>query len=231
MPRRFPGPLETLKPTRRVIGLLRSVFPLLLGMTVLAEESSQSSTPNIEFFPSSITLTSGQSWQRLLAWSRDTGNHHQDHTEELTWSESGEDPRLRAQGSSWLAVKPGSTLLEARNASGHIVGHVPVTVHPAPSDPILSFVDDIQPILTKTGCNNGACHAKPGGRNGFELSVFGYDPASDYRQIVHEGRGRRIFPLSQSAAFFCSNPHRKSFTKEGRCSTREVPSINKSSIG
>lgn len=231
MPRRFPGPLETLKPTRRVTGLLRSVFPLLLGMTVLAEESSQSSTPNIEFFPSSITLTSGQSWQRLLAWSRDTGNHHQDHTEELTWSESGEDPRLRAQGSSWLAVKPGSTLLEARNASGHIVGHVPVTVHPAPSDPTLSFLDDIQPILTKTGCNNGACHAKPGGRNGFELSVFGYDPASDYRQIVHEGRGRRIFPLSQNAAFFCSNPHRKSFTKEGRCSTREVPSINKSSIG
>ena len=133
MPRRFPGPLETTKPTRRVTGLLSSVFPFLLGMTVLAEESSQSSTPNIEFFPSSITLTSGQSWQRLLAWSRDTRNHHQDHTEELTWSESGEDPRLRAQGSSWLAVKPGSTLLEARNASGHIVGmcRSPFTRHPA----------------------------------------------------------------------------------------------------
>jgi len=84
VPRRFPGPFETLKPTQRVTGLLRSMFLLLLGMTVLAEESSQSSTSNIKFFPSSITLTSGQSWQRLLAWSRDTGNHHQDHTEELT---------------------------------------------------------------------------------------------------------------------------------------------------
>lgn len=216
MPRRFPGPLETLKPTRRVTGLLSSVFPFLLGMTVLAEESSQSSTPNIEFFPSSITLTSGQSWQRLLAWSRDTRNHHQDHTEELTWSESGEDPRLRAQGSSWLAVKPGSTLLEARNASGHIVGHVPVTVHPAPSDPTLSFLDDIQPILTKTGCNNGACHAKPGGRNGFELSVFGYDPASDYRQIVHEGRGRRIFPPQPERSLLLLKPTQEILHEGGK---------------
>jgi Protein of unknown function (DUF1549)/Protein of unknown function (DUF1553)/Bacterial Ig-like domain (group 2) len=59
----------------------------------------------------------------------------------------------------------------------------------------LSFVNDVIPVLTKAGCNSGACHAKAGGgQNGFELSLFGYEPQEDYDHLVHEGRGRRLFP-------------------------------------
>lgn len=60
----------------------------------------------------------------------------------------------------------------------------------------VSFVNDIVPVLTKAGCNGGVCHAKAGGgQNGFQLSLFGYEPEEDYRHLVLEGRGRRLFPL------------------------------------
>jgi len=58
----------------------------------------------------------------------------------------------------------------------------------------LSFRNDILPILSRTGCASGNCHAKSGGQNGFQLSIFAYDPISDYRAIVFANRGRRTFP-------------------------------------
>lgn len=59
----------------------------------------------------------------------------------------------------------------------------------------LSFVRDIQPILTKAGCNAGVCHAKAvTGQRGFRLSVLGFEPEEDYEAIVEQGKGRRVFP-------------------------------------
>lgn len=59
----------------------------------------------------------------------------------------------------------------------------------------LSFVNDIQPILTKAGCNAGVCHAKAiTGQRGFRLSVLGFEPEEDYEAIVKQGKGRRVFP-------------------------------------
>ena len=58
----------------------------------------------------------------------------------------------------------------------------------------LSFVSDVLPVLSKAGCNGSHCHSKPDGQNGFKLSVFAYDPASDYREITGDGRGRRLVP-------------------------------------
>ncbi|CAN5431032.1 hypothetical protein BH23VER1_BH23VER1_02970 [soil metagenome] len=59
-----------------------------------------------------------------------------------------------------------------------------------------SFRRDILPILTRAGCAAGACHAKADGQNGFQLSIFAHDPESDYREIVHDARGRRVFPAA-----------------------------------
>jgi hypothetical protein len=59
------------------------------------------------------------------------------------------------------------------------------------------FANDIVPILTKAGCNAGVCHAKAGGgQNGFQLSLLGFEPDFDYRSLVSEGRGRRLFPAA-----------------------------------
>lgn len=68
---------------------------------------------------------------------------------------------------------------------------------PAASLPQLTFLNDISPILTKTGCNAGACHAKAGmGQRGFRLSLLGFEPDEDYEHIVKEGKGRRVFPAA-----------------------------------
>jgi hypothetical protein len=59
----------------------------------------------------------------------------------------------------------------------------------------VSFVNDVIPVLTKAGCNAGACHAKAGGgQNGFQLSLLGFEPLDDYTHLVKEARGRRLFP-------------------------------------
>jgi hypothetical protein len=60
----------------------------------------------------------------------------------------------------------------------------------------LHFVNDIEPVLTKTGCNAGGCHGKASGQNGFKLSLFAFEPKFDYDALVNEAHGRRVFPAS-----------------------------------
>ncbi len=57
----------------------------------------------------------------------------------------------------------------------------------------VSFIHEVMPHLQKAGCAAGNCHAKPEGQNNFKLSVFGYDPANDYHEIMRDDRGRRVF--------------------------------------
>ena len=59
-----------------------------------------------------------------------------------------------------------------------------------------TFERDIQPILTRFGCNAGACHGKARGQNGFSLSLLAYDPDADFAAITEEARGRRLFPAN-----------------------------------
>jgi hypothetical protein len=60
-------------------------------------------------------------------------------------------------------------------------------------DPVeLRFRTDVLPILTKSGCNTGKCHGSASGKDGFRLSLFGYDPVGDYYRITREISGRRI---------------------------------------
>jgi hypothetical protein len=54
------------------------------------------------------------------------------------------------------------------------------------------FEKDIMPLLTKHGCNSGACHGAAAGRGQLHLSLFGSDPDADYEAIVFAFQGRRI---------------------------------------
>jgi hypothetical protein len=60
------------------------------------------------------------------------------------------------------------------------------------AEPAIDFRNDIEPILSRYGCNAGGCHGKASGQNGFKLSLFGFDAAFDYDEIVKRARGRRI---------------------------------------
>lgn len=57
----------------------------------------------------------------------------------------------------------------------------------------ISFDLDVQPILTARGCNQGACHGKARGQNGFQLSLLGFDSDFDHAALTQNSRGRRIF--------------------------------------
>ncbi len=66
---------------------------------------------------------------------------------------------------------------------------------PTQQPSVISFRNQVVPILTKAGCNAGTCHAKAGGgQNGFQLSLLGYEPQEDFEHLVTESRGRRLFP-------------------------------------
>lgn len=63
---------------------------------------------------------------------------------------------------------------------------------PAPADKPPSFLNDVMPLFTRYGCNQGACHGKGSGQNGFRLSLRGYAPELDYDCLTREFSGRRV---------------------------------------
>ena len=61
---------------------------------------------------------------------------------------------------------------------------------------LVSFRNDVLPILTRAGCASGSCHAKQGGQNGFQLSIFSYDNLADHRALTRSAWSRRILPTA-----------------------------------
>jgi Protein of unknown function (DUF1549)/Protein of unknown function (DUF1553) len=56
----------------------------------------------------------------------------------------------------------------------------------------VSFRLDVMPVLFRAGCNSGGCHGAAAGKDGFHLSLFGYDPAGDYYRLTQQIVGRRV---------------------------------------
>ncbi|MEE2686511.1 MAG: DUF1549 domain-containing protein [Planctomycetota bacterium] len=56
----------------------------------------------------------------------------------------------------------------------------------------VSFVQDVAPALSRLGCNSGTCHGSRAGKNGFKLSLRGYDPLYDHRALTDDIGSRRF---------------------------------------
>jgi hypothetical protein len=69
---------------------------------------------------------------------------------------------------------------------------VPVKVKDAKADRPVSFKLDVMPIFMKAGCNSGSCHGAARGKDGFRLSLFGFDPDGDHYRLTREINGRRV---------------------------------------
>ena len=60
------------------------------------------------------------------------------------------------------------------------------------SQPTISFRLDVMPVFMRSGCNTGSCHGAARGKDGFRLSLFGFDPEGDHFRLTHEMSGRRV---------------------------------------
>lgn len=60
------------------------------------------------------------------------------------------------------------------------------------AEPTVSFRSDVMPVFFRAGCNAGGCHGAASGKDGFQLSLFGYDAAGDYFRLTQQRIGRRV---------------------------------------
>ncbi|WP_425617106.1 DUF1553 domain-containing protein [Anatilimnocola sp. NA78] len=75
-----------------------------------------------------------------------------------------------------------------------------------PATPRIDFATEIVPVLTKAGCNAGACHGAAAGRGGFHLSLFGSDATADHAAIVHAFEGRRVNLVNPQQSLLLRKP-------------------------
>lgn len=88
------------------------------------------------------------------------------------------------------ALADGRTTLKIESASGRM--EVPIEVQGIEAPRRFSYREDVAPILSKAGCNQGTCHGSLTGKGGFRLSLRGDDPAFDREMITREALGRRV---------------------------------------
>lgn len=72
--------------------------------------------------------------------------------------------------------------------------------------PEYSFRNHVQPILAKFGCSSGACHGAAAGKNGFGISLRGYDDEGDWRALTRGALGRRVIPSDPSSSLLLTKP-------------------------
>ncbi len=139
--------------------------------------------------PQSIVLTGGHAHQQLVVTGRYAGGTLRDLTGVCELA--SEAPAIATVDETGFVTpkKNGSTALVVK-AGGQNV-RVPVTVQALDKPHATSFRNEVIAALNVGGCNAGACHGTPSGKNGFKLSLRGFDPAADYIQLTRDVLGRR----------------------------------------
>lgn len=143
----------------------------------------------IEVHPSTINLTNKRSFNQVVVTGKYAGGLVRDLTPFSFLSI--EQPEIaKVEGSSIVTgVKNGTTKLKV--TTGTTTTLVPVNVTNTEKPDPVSFRRELIAAMNVGGCNAGACHGTPSGKNGFKLSLRGFDPAADYLQLTRDVLGRR----------------------------------------
>ncbi len=182
---------------------------LLYGLCVLAWLAGSAFADEVrwsrlELTPKTIALRGPHAKQQLVvtAWASDSLRRDATRDAEFV----SENPQVVQVDSDGLlqAVGDGTTNVQVRAGDLTAMATVEVaeTNRPLPVD----FERDVQPILTRFGCNAGACHGKARGQNGFQLSLLGFDSNFDYDALTKEARGRRVFLPDPSRSLLLTKP-------------------------
>lgn len=158
----------------------------------------------LDVLPPRIKLNGPSATQRLVVVGVLAGGEERDLTGEASFRSEGElTARVDASG----VVRPvadGTVEIEVRVGSAS--ARVPVEVTGAAATRRVSFRNEIIPVLTKLGCNQGACHGSQHGKGGFKLSLLGFEPEPDFTAIVKSAEGRRVTPFAPEESLLLLKP-------------------------
>ena len=163
------------------------VFSLLLA--ALSPGVRAPAAERYALLPSSCELSTPESRQHLILQELERDDAGRQVTERILWSSS--DSRVATVVDGLVVpVHDGQTTITAKVGANTATAKVVVSGMSRPFE--WSFRNHVEPMLAKLGCNSGACHGALAGKGGFRLSLRGYDPTTDYFNIVKQDRGRRV---------------------------------------
>jgi len=144
---------------------------------------------SLAVYPPAIKISASNDLQHVIAVATRSDGITIDVSDQVQWKlENPAVAKLEnlviypvADGATQLVVSFNG--LEARSTLEITQSQTPRTV---------GFERDVLPIFTKVGCNTGSCHGAARGKDGFRLSLFGFDPLGDYQRITREIGIRRI---------------------------------------
>jgi len=166
----------------RTASLLSLALLLPLG-------GSANAASTLKVFPATVELQGQDDRQGMIVQQVDEQGITKDVTAAAKFRLA--DPALAILTGQTLAPKKdGSTKLLVEHAGLKV--EIPLVVKDAGQSRAVSFRLDVMPVFMKHGCNNGSCHGAARGKDGFMLSLFGYDPAGDYYRLTRAIVGRRV---------------------------------------
>ncbi len=163
----------------------------LLSVALLATAAQVQAAELVELrvSPADINLTGAQDRQALVVQGVYSDGLTRDVTAQATYAVS--NPALVKQDAqTFRAAADGQTELKVTFGGKECV--IPVKVERATESKPVSFKLDVMPVFMKAGCNTGSCHGAARGKDGFRLSLFGFDPDGDHFRITRELSGRRV---------------------------------------
>jgi hypothetical protein len=170
---------------------------LFLGLPLSAAAAE------LKILPSEITLTGPHAQQRLLVVMEDGGRVIADVTSKARLSSSR--PAVAAvEGVTVQAAGDGQAILTATVDGRQATAKVKVVRTKTPFS--WSFRNHVIPVLTRLGCNSGACHGALAGKGGQKLSLRGYAPLADYFVLTRQAGGRRVNRLEPAQSLMLRKP-------------------------
>src|SRR5947209_573000 len=180
--------------TRRLLGPV-FVASLLVATRLNADapktpvaHAPDSPIETLTVFPAEIALDGPRAEQRLGVLAVHADGRQWDHSRAATFASS--DSKIVSVGDAGIIRPISDGRATVTVTAGGQSATVRVTVTHSTAEEPVNFTREIEAVLTKAGCNQGACHGAQLGRGGFRLSLFGFDPVFDHSQIVQSAEGR-----------------------------------------
>ena len=158
----------------------------------------------IEILPSSISIMGPRYNQRLLVEGTFADGHQEELTPQATLAISNPKVAIVDKDNFALPQGDGQATITATLQGHRAIATVNVKDFAAAT--VWSFRNDVLPVMTKMGCNSGPCHGAAAGKNGFKLTLRGYDPEVDYYTLTHQALARRTEMMEPARSLILLKP-------------------------